>query len=57
MRSIKKLLTSTRDDESLAVEAFQRLIGYSCFHFEDEEALMAQEGLDPRFSRLPSRPA
>ena len=44
----QKLLTSTRD-ESLAVEAFQRLIDYACFHFEDEEALMAQEGLDPRF--------
>lgn len=40
---------STLDDESLAVEAFQRLIDYACFHFEDEEALMIQEGLDSRF--------
>lgn len=45
----QKLLMSTRDDESLAVEAFQRLIDYACFHFEDEEALMVQEGLDSRF--------
>lgn len=45
----QKLLLSTRDDETLAIEAFQRLIDYACFHFEDEEALMVQKGMDPRF--------
>lgn len=45
----QKMMKSTPDNEALAVEAFEQLIDYACFHFEDEEALMAQKGLDPRF--------
>lgn len=42
------LFANEEDREEVVAKAFERVLDYTHYHFEDEEALMQQSGVDPR---------